>query len=152
MAQENRDFVCVPVPTPVLATVADFLRSAQSDTSISEFVCMAVEYLQQNIEDKPEDLGRLIRRSPTGYIWKELTLPAGTQARMKYKGRWHCASVEGHDFVFEGQSLSPSQFANMVTQSSRNAWRDVYLKRPGDSGWTLADTLRCNVRQRRPKK
>ncbi len=148
MINQNGDFVCVPVPTSALAAVANYLQSAQSETSVSEFFCMAADYYQQSIEDKPEDLGRLLKRSVRGYMWKDLNLPAGTQARMKYKGSWHYAAVDGDDFMVDGQPMSPSQFANTVTSSSRNAWRDVYIKRPADSGWTLADTLRRNVRPR----
>jgi hypothetical protein len=110
---------------------------------------MAADYLRENIDSKPEDLGGLLESPRRGYMWKELFLPDGTQVRMKYKGKWFYAEVTGDEFLFEGDALSPSQYASRVTQSNRNAWRDVFIKRPGDSGWTLADTLRGSVRSLR---
>ena len=142
MNKTAAEFVCVPIPFHVYLEVANYLREAQSSTTPSEFFCMAVDYLQDNIESKPEDLGHLLEKPTHGYMWKQLFLPAGTLARMKYKGEWYQAEVIGNDFLYDGELLSPSQFANQVTNSNRNAWRDLFIKRPGDSGWTLADNMR----------
>ncbi len=42
--------------------------------------------------------------------------------------------------LWNGKAVIPSQFANKVTNSNRNAWRDLYVKRPSDGIWILADT------------
>jgi hypothetical protein len=39
--------------------------------------------------------------------------------------------------------MSPSEFANQVAGgTNRNAWRDLWIKRPHDSEFHLADDLR----------
>ena len=144
MDKPGTDFVCVPIPSHIYLEVANYLREAQSSTTPSEFFCMAVDYLQGNIDSKPEDLGRLLQKPTHGYMWKQLFLPAGTLARMKYKGNWYQAEVVGNDFLYHSEPMSPSQFANQVTKSNRNAWKDIFIKRPGDSGWTLADKMRSD--------
>jgi hypothetical protein len=144
MYKPETDFVCVPIPSSVYLEVANYLREAQSSTTPSEFFCMAVDYLRDNIDMKPEDLGHLLEKPTHGYMWKQLFLPAGTLARMKYKGKWYQAEVVGNDFLYHSELMSPSQFANQVTNSNRNAWKDIFIKRPGDSGWTLADKMRSD--------
>jgi hypothetical protein len=38
--------------------------------------------------------------------------------------------------------LSPSALTKRITGSNRNAWRDLWVKRPSDEKWMLADDLR----------
>ena len=93
--------------------------------------------------DWQTDSGELpLRGEARGYQWKNLFLPDGTQMRMPYKGKHYFAKVEGDEIIYEGTSISPSSLANMITSSSRNAWRDFWIKRPGDPDWSLADDLR----------
>jgi hypothetical protein len=33
--------------------------------------------------------------------------------------------------------------ANIIAKSSRNAWRDLWIKRPDDKDWKLADDCRA---------
>lgn len=53
-----------------------------------------------------------------------------------------CANVNRVEVIREGVSVSPSVLANRITQSSRNAWCDLWIKRPGDKDWTLAEDFR----------
>jgi len=62
--------------------------------------------------------------------------------RMQCKGGTYYAKVEGHEVMYEGRSVSPGSWVNGVAKSSRNAWRDTWIKRPGSNDWTLAATLR----------
>jgi hypothetical protein len=78
-------------------------------------------------------------------MWKHLFLPHGTTVRMKYQGQFHYAKVEGDHLVFDGKPISPSEFANCVTGTSRNAWRDLWIKRPTDQDYYLAETLRSEL-------
>jgi hypothetical protein len=39
--------------------------------------------------------------------------------------------------------MSPTALANQIANNtSRNAWRDLWIKFPGDDGWRLAQDLR----------
>ncbi|MCG2586732.1 hypothetical protein [Massilia sp. TS11] len=82
-----------------------------------------------------------------GYQWKSLFLPEGTQLRVCYAGRYHVAQVEGDDIIYAGRPLSPRQFVIAVMHCVRNAWREVWLRCPGDARWHLADTRRRILRR-----
>ena len=61
---------------------------------------------------------------------------------MRYRTDYHYAEVVEDDLVFDGEKLSPSEFTFKVTNTSRNAWRDIEVMRPNDSQWRVADILR----------
>ncbi|WP_332852930.1 hypothetical protein [Duganella sp. S19_KUP01_CR8] len=77
-----------------------------------------------------------------GYQWKSLFLPEGTLVRCISYGDHHYASVEGDAIVYEGRKLSPNQFAALHANSVRNAWNDLYIRRPGDKFYKIARQLR----------
>ena len=81
-----------------------------------------------------------------GYLWKHgnsrLFLPHGTEIRMTYRGQDYTARVEGADIVYNGHTATPSSLARSIAGSSRNAWRDLWIKFPDDKSWSLADELR----------
>ncbi|QID17840.1 hypothetical protein G3580_09415 [Nitrogeniibacter mangrovi] len=134
--------ISVPVPTELFIDLVDFLRS-QGDTSDPvHVVTNAIHYWIDNASWKPE----LLRvSSARGYQWKTLFLPEGTEIRMQYKGAYSYAKVEGDDIHFEGEPISPAAMANKIAGSSRNAWRDLWIKRPADSEWRLADDCRADA-------
>ncbi len=78
-----------------------------------------------------------------GYRWGEIYLPNGTQLYMEYKKERHYASIMHEKLIYKEESLSPSQFVWEITRTSRNAWRDIYIKKPNEKEWTLADILRA---------
>lgn len=133
--------ISVPISTHKFLALAAFLEGHGSTQDPVEVVALAIDYWMDNAEWKPalRDLGSKGR----GYRWKELFLPHGTEARFRYKGRYHYAVVEGDEFRSGEDATSPSQFANTVANSSRNAWRDIEVKRPGDREWRLAQSLRA---------
>jgi hypothetical protein len=78
-----------------------------------------------------------------GYHWAPVFLNNGTLLRMGYKREAFHASVKFGKIEYNGKNYSPSEFARAIARNtSRNAWRDIMLKRPGDSQWILADELR----------
>lgn len=77
-----------------------------------------------------------------GYQWKSLFLPEGTLIRCISYGDTHHASVEGDAIVHQGRKLSPNQFAALHAGSVRNAWNDLYIRRPGDKFYKPASLLR----------
>lgn len=78
-----------------------------------------------------------------GYQWQGILLANGTILKIAYKGRDKLAEVRHQQIYYEGQPCSPSQFASRVANNtSRNAWRDIWVKRPSDRDWVFADILR----------
>jgi hypothetical protein len=83
-----------------------------------------------------------------GVHWAPLFLPNGTLVRMDYKRKTFHAAVKGGRLVYKGKVHSPSEFACAVANgTNRNAWRDLLLKRPSDSTWSVADVLRMTTRK-----
>jgi hypothetical protein len=131
--------VSVPIPTQQFLELSDFLRSKNDRRDPVLAVRDAIDYWLQNADWKPELLSQSATR---GYQWKSLFLPEGTEIRMSYKGTYHYAKVEGDQIIYEGKTISPGSLANTITSSSRNAWRDLWIKRPDDKEWKLSDDCR----------
>jgi hypothetical protein len=131
--------IAIPIDTKTFLELAEFLKEKNDPRDPVEVADQAIWYWMDNASWKPE----LLRDTDaSGYQWKSLFLPAGTQIRMQYKGSYFYAMIEGDEMMYEGESTSPASFANKITQSSRNAWRDIWVKRPQDSEWKLANALR----------
>lgn len=134
--------ISVPVDTEQFLGLVDFLRSNGDPRDPVEVIGIAIEYWQDNASWKPELLTVSENR---GYQWKNLFLPEGTEIRMQYKGSYYYAKVEEDAIIYEGNPISPGSLANSITSSSRNAWRDLWIKRPQDREWKLSDDCRQEV-------
>jgi hypothetical protein len=137
--------IAAPVSTELFVDLVDFLREKGSDRDPVAVIEEAIRYWIDNADWKTEDLMPEVFERPRhlGYLWKTLLLPPGTQVRMKYKGTTYHAGVEGDDFLYVAKKISPSEFANQVASgTARNAWRDLWIKRPEDRDFRLADDLR----------
>lgn len=135
--------ISIPLPTAQFLSLADFLRDNGDRRDPVDVVAMAVEYWIDNASWKPE----LLKPIPSvgrGYQWKTLFLPDGTEIRMQYKGVYYYANVVGDKILYDGRSVSPATFANTVAQSSRNAWRDLWVRLAPDREWRLADECRSD--------
>lgn len=131
--------VSIPVPTQLFLDLAEFLRTKEDARDPVIAVWDAIDYWMSNADWKSE----LLRKcSGRGYQWKSLFLPDGTDVRMQYKGQYHYAKVDGDHLVHQGNPTTPAGLANTIAGSSRNAWRDLWVKRPADTEWHLADDLR----------
>src|SRR6476469_7052784 len=82
-----------------------------------------------------------------GYQWKSLFLPEGTCLRFSYRRQTFHAHVQGDEIVFQGTAYSPRQWPLHVTGTVRNAWRELWIRAPGDFRWHLADTRRHILRR-----
>ena len=134
--------VSIPLPTRQFLDLAEFLK-AQGDARDPVLAVQdAIDYWLDNASWKP-DLLRQAPASNLGYQWKSLFLPDSTEVRMQYKSDWYYAKVEGDKLVYEGATITPGRLANTIAGSSRNAWRDLWIKRPADSEWLLADDCRA---------
>jgi hypothetical protein len=82
---------------------------------------------------------------PTGYRWKNVFLPEGTVLYFNYRGTKYYARVVGTEIVYDGKPMSPSEFVNIISGAPRNAWRDIWVKKPMDPRWETANDLRREV-------
>ena len=128
--------------------VQDYLDRTEGDASIWSDD-HAQKFHARLGEDFEETYG-----DPDGfYQWDELFLMNGTQISMKYKGRNYVAEVRDEQIVFEEMAYTPSQLASKIAGgTSRNAWRDLWIKERGSSRWVLADDLRRQARATTPFK
>jgi hypothetical protein len=134
--------ISIPIPTRQFLELAAFLK-AQGDTRDPVLAVQdAIDYWLDNASWKPELL-RQVQPSNLGYQWKGLFLPDSTEVRMQYKSDWYYAKVEGDKLTYEGEPITPGRLANTVAGTSRNAWRDLWIKRPADAEWLLADDCRA---------
>ena len=83
-----------------------------------------------------------------GYQWKQLFLPDGTRARMNFDGKCYVARVEGDELIYQGRAMSPHQMAQHIAGNGRNAWRELWVRLPGQRDWSNADRLRSQLNKR----
>ena len=81
--------------------------------------------------------------SVRGYQWKSLFLPEGTVLRSWSYGEHNYAYVEGDQIIHNGRPVSPNRFAQSFARTTRNAWTDLFVRRPEDKTFKLA----CRLRQ-----
>jgi hypothetical protein len=109
----------------------------------------APHVLQALDAEQEEALARL-RQSNRPLVWKEVSIPAGSDVRMAYAGTHQYAKVERGSIVDEGVSYSPSEWASKVAGgTSRNAWRDLWFRQHGSKDWLPAQALRDQARRAR---
>jgi hypothetical protein len=87
----------------------------------------------------------------SGYQWKQLFLPNGTLLRTIFNGEHFNCRVEEDHIFHNGQSVSPSGFANAVGGVRRNAWKVVWILFPNSTTWKLAGTLRAKRHTHKPR-
>ncbi len=139
----TKSFISIPIETSQFLNLAEFLHEEKSEYDPVEAIEFAIDYWVQNASWKEELLEPARpRQADKGYHWKNVFMPNGTLLSMKYTGETYYAAVQGNQIIFDGKEVSPSEFTRLVTGTSRNAWRDIYIKRPNDQEWILSDKLR----------
>jgi hypothetical protein len=141
--------------TPTLLELADFLREIESPLSSAQALALA---LTAWMDAERQRSCRPAPASPAdgrvrGYQWKCLFLPHGTELRMTYKAENFFAQVDGDAILYERRRVSPRQFTLSVAGDGRNAWRDLWVRFPGEGSWTRAMLLRRRIERhdaRRP--
>jgi hypothetical protein len=100
---------------------------------------------------KKEALHENAGKSALGYLWvrdrKGLFLPNQTEIRMTHKGNDFNAEISDGKFIWDGNPVTPGQFANLAANGSRNAWEYLYIKMPDDQKWTA---IACCCKTARP--
>jgi hypothetical protein len=136
--------VSVEIPTPTYIALLRQLRQTGSTANISEALGVAVEYWLAEQRRLAPGAPESIR----GYQWKSVFLPEGTELRSLSYGQPNSARVEGDQIIYQGRPVSPNQFARAFADTSRNAWNDLSIRRPGESTFTLACVLRKEVERK----
>lgn len=106
----------------------------------------AKKFFSDENSNSLHDVQNADSQNDTGYLWTssagDLFLPSGAEVLMTYKGETHTAMVQSDGFLYMGDVYSPSKLANKITNSSRNAWRDFWVKFPNAVEPQLASELR----------
>ncbi len=96
----------------------------------------------------PHNIDTVSTKSKKAWTDREVTLPHGTALLMKYNGRKYEGVIcDGEWFVEGGEYNSPSGAAIGVaitkngTKTHLNGKNYWYVKRPGDTDWTLIKEL-----------
>ena len=84
-----------------------------------------------------------LRDASKGYQWKQLFLPNGTELRATFCGKSSYAKVQDEVIICNGAPTTPSRLANASGCGTRNAWRALWLRFPGDRTWKLAAACRA---------
>lgn len=128
---------------PIETDIYDELVSRYGPPKGSAGVATVIDHVVRDFLDRTqEDFPARALSSSKGVYWQNVFMPNGTHLRMTIHGKQHFAEVEAERILYEGKTFSPSSWANHIAGHARNAWRDIYVKRAGDSDWTLADHLR----------
>lgn len=85
--------------------------------------------------------------SGEGYQWKTLFLPSGTDLRMSTRDGTGHARVCGDDIIYNGRRVSPRGLTLAIAGDGRNAWRDLWLRMPGEIDFRQA--CRCRLEHER---
>lgn len=127
------------VPPHVLRGLAKHLHFTGSNLSVEQAATLAIHEWQaaHSHSGKQSDAAEL-----HGYQWKSLFLPDSTVLRLIYGCDSYYARVQGDHLVYQGQHVSPRQFAVMVTRSVRNAWRELWIRFPDSRDWKNAHACR----------
>lgn len=126
----------------------DGLEEAMNEDYVQEFVekhfpSIAAEWERQTAETQPQPVNLPL-------VWKELTIPHNTAVRMIYRGNQHYASVKNGKIEDETGRYTPSEWASKVADGTvRNAWRDIWFKKPMEQEWKPAQALRDEAQRKR---
>ena len=147
--------LAVPIDSEIIGEL--FLRAGPT-VDVGDWIENVVrDYLERTADDEWSDAYYAYREQQAGakdfaaefgdpkggYHWAPLYLPNGTLIRMEYKKEVFNAVVKHNKIYFEGDTYSPSELAGTIASgTNRNAWRDLLIKRPGDTDWALAYDLR----------
>ena len=130
----------VQLETSTLLKLINRLGELGGEQDLSEGVSSAIEFW---LAEQAKLSTGCDPASVRGYQWKSVFLPEGTVLRSWSYGDHNYARVEGDQIIHDGKPVSPNEFAQSFARTTRNAWTDLYIRRPCDKRFTLA----CRLRQ-----
>ena len=126
----------VELPQPTYTALREYLkqqgRLGQVSPALADAVALWLEKQQE-------------AKGTYGYQWKTIFLPEGTVLRSWSYGVHHYATVRGDQIIYQGRAVSPNQLAQHLGRSTRNAWNDLFIRRPGDKTFKQACVVRLEV-------
>lgn len=126
--------------------IETFLERTEGDADL-----WSSSYVDRFIKENSDNFQINYGDPKKGYYWSLLFLPNGTNLKMEYKGRNYFAVIKNSNIFYEEKYYSPSEWARKIANNtSRNAWRDIYIQLNGEKEWTLADVLRHRAREVSP--
>lgn len=131
--------VSLQIDTDTLLRLISQLKLRGGTQDLSEVATSAIELW---LREQSKLAAGTDPASVRGYQWKTLFLPDGTELRSWSYGEYNYARVVGDEIIHKGRSVSPNQFAQAFARSFRNAWMDLYIKRPEDKQFKNAGRLR----------
>jgi hypothetical protein len=135
--------ISIPVSTKQFLDLVAHLKMQNSDRDPVEAIHAAIEYwISSNSHDLPSSQVKIHDTEKDGYWWKSVFLPTGTKLKLIYRGKRYSAEVTANGVIFDGKTMSPSNFVVQATGTTRNAWRDIDVLFPESQAWVLADKLR----------
>lgn len=149
----------ISVDTDTLGNLINHLRDTGSEQSLADVASQAIDawlLAQAGAPDADAPRGTGQRtdarhaadasvrgyRGYRGYQWKELFLPDGCELRMCCAGEFHHARVDGDAIFYQGRPCSPRQLTIAIAGDGRNAWRDLWVRFPGEKQYRPASLLR----------
>jgi hypothetical protein len=138
------EYTKVQVCPTTRAAVARMLQARGDGRDLSAVVEEALQAWLVSIACSDPPAAQAAAR---GYQWKSLFLPEGTCLRFDYKKETFHAEVRGDRIVYQERAYSPRQLLLHITGTVRNAWRELWIRAPGDFRWHLADTRRHILRR-----
>ena len=134
MTLDLDSFVSVPLSTLFVAALLK--RSPHGVSALIETV--VTDFLKRT-EDEFS-----IPSKPVGVFWEALFLSNGTKIRTKYFGEFKNAEITDEAITWDGQVYASfAQLANAMRGGTmNNAWRELQIKRPSDTTWMPAQSLR----------
>jgi hypothetical protein len=132
------------LPLRLYLDIEMYLMETRSHVKTQDYV---VDHLKRWLELEQERLAiKTHGHALTGFQWKSVFLPDGTNLRTEHLERIEFAKVVGHHIKSGNHLVSPSQFANQGG-GGRNAWRCVWLRFPGEGQWERAADCRARLKR-----
>ncbi len=135
--------ISIQVPVPVFMDLLDYLRDYGDERDPSDIVALAIDAWLALARGQVA-----CNASSRGYQWKRLFLPERTEVRILHAGAYSNANVVGNALIYAGEAMTPSQFAAAVGGPGRNAWRDLWVRLPGEHQWKKAGFHRIDQQKR----
>lgn len=127
-----------PIASMIEHCVESFLDRTRGDPDI-----WSDEHAKMVASEAVDDTLIKFGNPAKGYHWQNVFMRNGTRLKITYKGCDKYAEVRHQQIYYEELPCSPSQYASRVANNTaRNAWRDIWIKRPSDNDWVFAEDLR----------
>lgn len=134
--------VFVPVSSAAYNALVVRCNDTQADV-LAALNAAISEYLDRTKPAPVTEPTPAVAEEVKGFQWGPVMLPNGTEIKMTYDGKDHAAVVAKEKVRYKNRYYTPSRFASLIAaKTSRNAWRDLWIKRPGDDSFRLADDIR----------